>query len=137
MSLFSKNVIKDNKGAVITVGENNIISVSQKLSEVKETSITSQGEAWSKVIEEITLLQKAVKELPDEYEELRDQQLVPTLSKSKKEAKTLEESPDGDKTGFIENFKSFCDLALKVTDVAIKVAPFVTTIAKLIGVPLP
>lgn len=137
MSMFSKNVISNNKNTVATIGERNIIDVSQKLSEVKETSLTTHGEEWSKVVDQIAILQKIVRELPDENEDLRDQQLVPGLSKAKQEAKSLQENPEGDKKGFIEAFKSFCDTALKVTELAGKVAPIVGVVAKLIGLPIP
>lgn len=137
MSFISRNEIKDNKNSTITLGDNNLISVSQKLAEVKETSITSQGKEWSEVINQISELQKVVKELPDEHEELRDEELVPTLSKAKKEAKNLSENPTGEKKKFLEKFKSFCDLALKAVGVGKIVSPFVTKIAELLGIALP
>jgi hypothetical protein len=136
MSLFSKIEVKDNKNAVITVGDSNLISVSQKLSEIKETSITSQGKEWSEIVEQITQLQKVVRELTDEDEELRDEHLIPTLSQAKKEAKNISNNPNEDKKAFLEKFKSFCDLALKVTGVAKLVSPFVTKIAELLGITL-
>lgn len=136
-SLFSQTVIRDNKNAVITVGEKNIVSVSQKLTEIEETSVTTEGQNWQKIVQEIVSLQEVVKNLPDKYEEIRDQELVPTLSKTKKEAQSLSENPEGEKRDFLEKFKAFCDLALKIADVAAKVAPFVVTIAKLAGVPAP
>ena len=137
MSFISKNEIKDNKNSTITVGDNDVISVSQKLAEVKETSITSQGKEWSEVVNQISELQEVVKKLSDEHEELRDEELIPALSKAKKEAKSLSENPNGEKKEFLEKFKSFCDLALKVTGVAKIVSPFVTKIAELLGIALP
>ena len=59
------------------------------------------------------------------------------MSKAKKEAKSLSENPNGEKKEFLEKFKSFCDLALKVTGVAKIVSPFVTKIAELLGIALP
>ena len=137
MSFISKNEIKDNKNSTITVGDNNLISVSQKLAEVKETSITSQGKEWSEVVNQISELQEVVKKLSDEHEELRDEELIPALSKAKKEAKSLSENTNKEKKEFLEKFKSFCDLALKVTGVAKIVSPFVTKIAELLGIALP
>jgi vacuolar-type H+-ATPase subunit H len=134
MSLFSKTEIKDNKNAVITVGDANLISVSQKLAEMKETSITSQRQEWSEIFEQITQLQKIVTNLADENEELRDEHLVPTLSKAKKEAKNILDNPTASKKAFLENFKEFCDFTLKVTGVAKLVSPFVTKIAELLGI---
>lgn len=136
-SLFLKTEITGNKKSTINVGDNNLISVSQKLAEVKETSITSQGKEWSEVVNQISELQKVVKELSDEHEKLRDQELVPTLSKAKEEAESLSENPNKEKKGFLEKFKSFCDLALKVTGVAKIVSPFVTKIAERLGIALP
>lgn len=136
-SLFSQTVIRDNKNAVITVGEKNLVSVSQKLTEIEETSVTTESQNWQKILQEIVALQEIVRSLPDEYEEMRDQDLVPTLSRTKKEAQSLAENPKGEKKDFLEKFKTFCDLALKVADVAVKVAPFVVTIAELAGVPVP
>ena len=137
MSLFRKTEITKNKNSTITVGNKNLISVSQKLAEVKDASITSQGKEWGEVVNQISELQNVVKELPDEHEELRDQELVPTLSEAKKEAKNLSENPTGEKNKFLEKFKSFCDLALKVAGVAKLVSPFVTKIAELLGIAIP
>lgn len=137
MALFSKNIIKDNKNTIVTIGEKNIISISQKLSEVNETSLTCENEAWDKVVEQITQIQKVMRELPVEYENLVDQQLIPTLSKAKTEAKNIIREPYKEKKGFIDKFKSFCDSISNVADIAQKVDPFVTTIAKLIGISFP
>ncbi|MDJ0531788.1 MAG: hypothetical protein QNJ70_04695 [Xenococcaceae cyanobacterium MO_207.B15] len=137
MSLFSKKEIKHNENSTITVGDNNLISIFQKLAEVKETSITNQGKEWSEVINQISELQKVVRELPDEHKKLRDQKLIPTLSEAEEEAESLSKNPTGEKKKFLEKFKSFCDLALKVTGVAKIVAPFVTKIAELLGIARP
>lgn len=135
MALFSKNVIKDNKGSVITVGEQNIISVSQQLAELHETSITSEGQNWKEIVEQLSLIQNTLHELPDEHENVRDQELVPSLSKAKAEAKKLVEKPEADKKAFVKNFNTFCDVSLKVAELAAKVAPFITVIGKLAGIP--
>src|SRR5690348_7203062 len=113
MPLVSKITIQGNKNAVITVGESNIISVSQKLSEANEQSLTNQAGEWAKVVSELKGIQHTVKGLDDEHEELRDQVLVPTISKAKKQAEALEKDPNSDKRSFVESFKSFCDAALK------------------------
>lgn len=138
-SLFSKKetVITDINRSVITVGEKNLIIVSQNLSEIQETSLTREGEDWRNIVGEISALQKIVRNLPDEYEYLRDQELIPILSKTKNEAKNLSETPKGNKEVFVEDFKSFCDIASKAADIAIKVSPLVIAISKLAGVPIP
>lgn len=136
MSLFSKNIIKDNKNTVVTIGQENIVSVSQMLSEVQENSITDKSEEWTKIIEQISLLQKTIKELSDSFEDLRDQKLIPILSEAKSQAKDIAKNPKKEKKAFIEKFKSFCDLTGNIVDVAEKVAPYVKIIANIIGIPI-
>jgi len=137
MPLFNKVTVKNSKGAVITVGDKNIIAVSQQLADIKETSITNTGKSWEDILAQISSLQQVLQEIPDAHEELREQQLRPQLSKAKTEAKKLAQNPGGEKKSFVDSFKSFCDAAKSATEVAIKVGPFVTTIAKLMGIPVP
>jgi hypothetical protein len=137
MPLSKKIVIHDIDDSVITVGNANIIHVIKKISGAKEPPLTNHGENWSEVVKQINLLQNIVKGLPDKHEELRDQELVPTLSRAKKDAEALVENPNSRKKGFIDNFKSFCVLTSKIADVAEKVEPFITLIATLIGISLP
>lgn len=136
MAIFDIKSIKNNKDTNAVIGDNNVTLFSQRLSEVKETNITSQSKDWRDVIEQIAAMQKVVNGIPDENEEMRDQQLVPALSKAKAEAAKLEQDPYREKTGFVSSFKVFVDLANSVADVGGKVAPYVITIAKLIGVTL-
>lgn len=136
MSIFSKNIITNNKDSIVTIGEKNIVSLSQKLEKVETSSIICKGEKWGEVVKQLMQIQGVVKELPDNFEELRDQKLIPSLSAAKTEAKILSENPNRDKKNFIKKLKSFCDIVGNVTDVASKVAPFVTSIAKTIGIPL-
>lgn len=137
MSLFTKVTVKDAKGVVVTVGAENIVAVSQQLLEIRETDITNNGSNWKDIVSQISSLQQVMQEIPDEHEELREQHLRPQLSKAKEQAKKLALNPTGEKKSFVDNFKAFCDSAKAATEVAVKVAPFVTAIAKLIGVPLP
>lgn len=137
MSLFSKNVVKNNKNSNVVIGDQNLQVVSQQLSEVREATLTNDSEDWGRVLVEIKSMQEVLRSLSDEHEELRDQQLIPSLSKIKSEAVKLKEEPSSEKKGFIDQFKSFADLSNTVVDVASKVAPYITTIAKLIGLPLP
>jgi hypothetical protein len=137
MPLFKKVTVKDSKGVVLTVGDKNLVSVSQHLSEIKETSITSEGKNWEDIISQISSLQQVMQEIPDQHEELREQQLRPQLSKAKAEAKKIAQNPAVEKKPFVDTFKAFCDVANSVTEIGVKVAPFAATIAKLMGIPLP
>lgn len=136
MAIIDIKTIKDNQNSNVVMGDNNVTAFSQQLSQVRETNITSDANDWKDVVEEITALQKIVHEIPDEHEKVRDQQLVPTLSKAKTEAAKLQTSPNGEKSHFISSFKAFLDLANPVIDLGSKIAPYVITIAKLMGVSL-
>ena len=136
MSIFNIKSIKNNKDTNAVIGDNNVALFSQRLSEIKETKITSQGTDWMAVVEQIAAMQKVVRGIPDEHEEMRDQRLVPALSKAKAEAAKLEQDPKGEKTGFLSSLKVFVDLANSVAEVGGKVAPYIVTIATLIGVSL-
>ena len=137
MALSSKIEIKDIKNAVVTVGDRNILTVSLKLSEVNQTSLTNKREDWSQVLSQISAIQKIVKDLPDEHEDVRDTKLVPSLAEAKAEVKTLESNPSAPKEAFIDKFKKFCDIAAQVTGVASAVAPMISAVAKIIGIPIP
>jgi len=136
MAIFDIKTIKDNQNSNVVMGDNNVTAFSQQLSQVRETNISSDASDWKNVVEQIAALQKIVSEIPDEHEEVRDQQLVPTLSKAKAEAAKLQMAPDREKSHFVSSFKAFLDLANSVIDVGGKIAPYVLTIAKLIGVSL-
>jgi hypothetical protein len=136
MAIFDIKSIKNNKDTNAVIGDNNVTLFSQQLLEVKETHITSESNDWQQVIEQIAAMQKVISQVPDEHEEVRDQQLVPTLSKAKAEAAKLEQEPSSNKSRFLDSFKAFLDVANSVADVGGKIAPYVVTIAKLIGVPL-
>jgi len=139
MPLFSKINVSDNENTVVTIGDNNFINLSQILSKTNAASITNSGDNWNKVIETITDLQKMIRNLPDEYEKLRDQKLIPSLSKVKHTAAVLAKKPneDKDKKIFLDEFKTFIDMAAKITVIAKVIAPFVTIITKAIGIPFP
>lgn len=132
MAIF--NTIKNNKDTAAVIGDNNIVTLSKRLSQVAETSITTESKNWDEIVEQIKSIQKVLKEIPDEHEEMVNQKLIPTIAKAREEAAKLKEDPAKEKKGFIESFKSFCDLANTVSDVAVKVAPYLTAIATLIGV---
>ena len=136
MAIFDIKSIKNNKDTNAVIGDNNVTLFSQQLSKVKETNITSDGNDWQQVIEQIAAMQKVISQVPDEHEKIRDQQLVPALSKAKTEAAELQKEPSTNKSRFLESFKTFLDVANSVADVGGKIAPYVLTIAKLIGVPL-
>ncbi len=137
MPLFSKINVSDNDNTVVTIGDNNFVNLSQVLSKTNSASITNSGENWGKVVETITDLQKVIRDLPDEHEKLRDQKLIPSLSKAKHTATVLAKKPSEDKKKFLEEFKIFIDIAAKVADIAKVIAPFVTIITKAIGIPFP
>jgi len=136
MSIFEIKTIKNNKDTNAVIGDNNVALFSQLISEIKKTNITSQSKYWKYVFKQITSMQKVVNGIPDEHEDIRDQQLVPALSKAKAEATKLAQDPHGEKSGFLSSFKVFVDLANSVVTVGGKVAPFVVAIAKVIGVTL-
>jgi hypothetical protein len=137
MSLFKKTEVHDVKNATVTVGDQNIVMVSQKISEVQETSITNEGEKWSEVVDQIASLQRILRGIPDNYEGVRDQELLPLISRAKAEAAKLKENPNEPKRTFLDSFKSFCESFAKVAGVAVGAGPIIVAIANLIGIPIP
>jgi hypothetical protein len=139
MSIFeSKKIEVSNvRNATVTIGERNIVTVSQRISEVKETNITNEGKKWEEVVNQITALQKVLREVPDESEEVRDLELIPSTARAKSEAMKLRENPKGEKKGFLDNFKAVCDSVVKVAGLATTVSPIIVGIANLIGIPIP
>lgn len=128
--------ISGNKNAVITVGNQNLIQASIKLREVNETDISSETGNWQQVWAELEKLQLEVKSLSDEYEELRDIELVPEVAKAKAAAKQIIENPAAPKKTFIEKLARIGEVAGKVVDVGAKLSPFILTIGKLLGITL-
>lgn len=137
MPLFKKTEVRDVKNANVTIGDRNIVTILQRISEVKETNITNEGEKWGDVVNQLTSLQKLLRDVPDELEDVRDQELVPSASRAKSEAMKLKENPNGEKRGFLDSFKSVCESVGKVVELASKAGPILAAIANLIGIPVP
>lgn len=140
MSFFEskKTIIEGNKNVGnITVGDRNVITVSQKISEANETSITSDGEKWNEVVQQLNSLQKIIKDLPDDHEDVRDMQLIPATASAKKAANELQQNPNQNKQGFLDKFKTICEWVVKVGGLATAASPIIIAIANLIGIPIP
>jgi lysyl-tRNA synthetase class II len=133
-----KNVTFNNiKNSNLTLGDQNLVQVAQRLSEVNQTSLTSESKDWQEVVKQLSELQEIVKGLPDEHEKKRDRELVPALSIVKEEAQAIAENPKKDKKGFVEKLKSFTELSTSIVGLGEKVWPVVKIILNLTGVPLP
>lgn len=128
--------ISGNKNAVITVGDQNLIQASIKIRELKEDDLSKDAANWQQVLAELEQLQKEVKGLSDEHEELRDIELVPEVAKAKAAAKEIAENPAAPKKTFLEKLARISEVAGKVVDVGAKLSPFILTIGKLLGITL-
>lgn len=121
-------------GSVITVGDDNSVIATINFKQFVDSPEKSNPKLWKDITEQMDELLKTVKALGDEHEELRDIELTPAVGSAKKEASEIAADPQKPKVGFIDKFKTICDLSGKALDVGSKIAPFVTTIAKLLGI---
>lgn len=137
MSFIDYTKIENIDGSVITKGNKNFIEVVNNIKRTNEANISSEGETWKEVVEKIKLLQKDVFQLPDEYEALRDQKIIPSLSEAKTEASKLIEKPTISKKGFLDSFSKFCEAIAKIAGIATTIGPIIVAICHLLGIQVP
>lgn len=135
MGLFSKKIIiTNNRGTVIALGNENQINASQRLSDIKETEIKIDNKEWDTILNLLHKMQDEIRNIPDEFEVIRDEELTPLISQLKREAKENKENPSKQKKPFIEKVKSLIEISSKVTEVATTLTPFLVKILSVFGI---
>jgi hypothetical protein len=92
MAIFDIKSIKNNKDTNAVIGHNKVTLFSQRLSQIKETNITSESNDWQQVIEQIGAMQKVISQVPDEHEEIREQQLIQLCQRRKQRWQNCQKS---------------------------------------------
>lgn len=133
MSNFVGINIKDTSNSNITLGDGNLLLIRQNISKLLESEAKPSKETWENVHKEIINLRNIVKELTDEYEVIRDEQLTPAVSKAKREVEKLVENSHLDKKDFVEKFTNILDITNKSDQIINIVKPYIVKIAKIIG----
>jgi hypothetical protein len=121
-------------GSVVILGDDNTVTATINFKQFKDSPEKSDPLLWKNITAQMEELLKAVKSLGDEHEELRDIELTPAVGSAKKEAAEIAVDPQKSKESFIDKFKKICDLSGKAVEVGAKIAPFVTVVAKLLGI---
>lgn len=132
MGIFSKTEIKDITKSVVTVGNHNLIRWSEQITLLGESRHDKID--WDKIVQSIGDLQQEVRALPDEFEQIRDEVLVPKLAVAKREAGELKQDPERPKKGFLEKMKDILDISSKAGEVGVKLAPAFTGVMHLLGI---
>ncbi|MCF0069767.1 hypothetical protein LZD49_04740 [Dyadobacter sp. CY261] len=121
-------------GSVFILGDDNTVTATINFKQFEDSREKSDHQLWKDITSRMEELLKTVKGLGDEHEELRDIELTPVVGSAKKEAAEIAANPQKSKVSFIEKLNKICDLSSKAVDVGAKVAPFVTIVAKLLGI---
>lgn len=125
---------KDVHGSVVVLGDKNHIKATIHFERFKDFGEKSDPKVWEEVAKKMDELQKEIRALGDEHEVLRDVQLTPAATLAKGEAADIAANPGKPKKTFIEKFKEISEASNKVVEVGTKLAPFIITIGKLIGI---
>lgn len=130
MAKYSNIKVENNKDSAVVIGPGSIV-FSQKDND-KSKNISSDKQVWDKVVEEIKEMQKEIRNLPDEEEEIRDRELIPLASTCKGEAEEIQKKPEKEKTKFLETLGKITDIANKSMPVLEKIKPFSNRIFEMI-----
>ncbi|SEP06047.1 hypothetical protein [Mucilaginibacter sp. OK283] len=121
-------------GSSVILGNNNKVIANIHFMQFKDNMETADPKLWEEVIAKMDEMLKVVKGIGDEHEELRDIDLIPAVGSAKKEAAAIAADPRKPKSSFIDKFKNICDLSGKAVEVGTKLAPFIMTVGKLLGI---
>lgn len=121
-------------GGVVILGDDNTVTATINFKQFKDSPEKSDPQLWRDISAQMEELLKTVKALSDEHEELRDIELIPAVGSAKKEATEIAIDPQKPKGSFVDKFKQICELSGKAIEVGDKIAPFVITVAKLLGI---
>lgn len=127
-------IISNITSSPVIIGNGNHLAATFHFEKFDDSSEKEDPKLWEEVSAQMEVLLKEVKALGDEHEDLRDIELTPAVGLAKKEVAAIINDPKKDKKSFIEKFKSICELSGKVVDVGTKLAPFIVTIGKLLGI---
>ncbi|TYS63949.1 hypothetical protein FZD47_10625 [Bacillus infantis] len=134
MSKFESIKIENIKNSNITLGDKNLIHIQQNMSKVLEKDTSSTKEVWSAVLTELEILRKEIVGLPDEFETIRDEELTPVVSQTKREVASLEQNPTKEKKDFFNKFSEILAITDKSSQLLDKFRPHLLKIAEIIGV---
>ncbi|MBC9786655.1 hypothetical protein H1S01_19630 [Heliobacterium chlorum] len=124
------NQIKNVKDSVIITGSDNDI----KLMKTAVSYNTDKEIDLIELINIISALQKRMPNLPDDYEVIRDQKLIPILSEVKYEAKNMLDTSDKNTNIILSKIKDFYEVAKTIKDFSTLVSPLMDLLTNLTGI---
>ncbi|MEB4870170.1 hypothetical protein P8831_15700 [Priestia megaterium] len=133
MSNFIGNRYENIEDSNIIQGDGNLLYIRQNISRIIDPETKSNQEIWESVLKELEILKNIVRELPDNYEVIRDEQLTPLVSQTKREAEKLKKDPNIKKEGFVEKFKQVLDITDQSNKVLNSLVPHLVKIAQIVG----
>ncbi|WP_053360959.1 hypothetical protein [Bacillus sp. FJAT-27251] len=131
MAKYSNIKVEGNKETAVVIGPGSVLFNKNEFNQ-KSKNISSDKQVWEKVMQEMKNLQKEIRNLPDEVEEIRDRELVPLVSQCKGEAEEIQEKPEKEKANFYDNMNKIIDIASKSVLILDKIKPYVNRIFTLI-----